>query len=42
MVFENKIINKKIELHKPHPGNILKTYQINEILKTLKEWGILQ
>ena len=41
VVFENKMINKKIELHKPHPGNILKAYQINEILKILKEWGIL-
>lgn len=31
----------KIELHKPHPGNILKTYQINSILKALEEWRIL-
>ena len=42
VVFENKEFNKKIELHKLHPGNILKTYQINEILKVLKEWGFLK
>lgn len=29
--------NKKIELHKPHPKNILKPYQINIIIKVLKE-----
>ena len=26
-----------IALHKPHPNNILKPYQINEIIKKLKE-----
>lgn len=31
--------NIKIQLHKPHPEKILKSYQINFILKTLKEWG---
>ncbi|MGN1299696.1 MAG: type II toxin-antitoxin system HicA family toxin [Candidatus Scatovivens sp.] len=40
VVFINK--NKKcIELHKPHPKNILKAYQINKILKSLEEWRIL-
>ncbi len=29
--------NIKIELHKPHPGNILKPYQINKLLDKLKE-----
>lgn len=33
--------NKKIELHKPHPGNILKIYQVNKILVLFKEWRIL-
>ncbi len=32
---------KKIEIHKPHPKNILKAYQINLILKTLKEWRLI-
>lgn len=33
--------NNRIELHKPHPGNILKEYQIKNILQPLKKWGIL-
>lgn len=33
--------NQKIELHKSHPGNILKTYQVNKILGLLKEWRML-
>ncbi len=31
--------NSKIELHRPHPGNILKTYQVNKLLNILKELG---
>ena len=34
--------NKKICLHKPHPSKILKEYQINEIIRLLKEWGFLR
>ena len=30
-----------IRLHKPHPRNILKTYQINDIIINLKEKGLL-
>lgn len=33
--------NQKIELHKPHPNNILKTYQVKKILTLLEEWRIL-
>lgn len=29
--------NKKIVLHKPHPSNILKKYQMNDIINELKE-----
>ena len=29
--------NRKVTLHKPHPSNILKPYQVNEIIKELKE-----
>ena len=36
VAFVNKN-NAKIELHKPHPGNILKMYQVNKLLKSLKE-----
>ncbi len=41
IVFENKDINKKIELHKPHPSNVLKMYQINIIIRLLEEWRII-
>ena len=40
VIFKNKY-NQKIALHKPHPSRILKSYQINEILRLLKEWRIL-
>lgn len=29
--------SEKIELHKPHPSNVLKPYQINAILKCIEE-----
>ncbi len=32
---------QKIELHKPHPSNILKPYQIKIILNKLKEWEVI-
>ena len=31
----------KIELHKPHPGNVLKPYQINILINKLKEIGVI-
>lgn len=40
VVFINKN-NVKIELHKPHPKNVLKLYQINNILKKLKELEVI-
>lgn len=36
VAFVNKN-NAKIEVHKPHLGNILKMYQVNKLLKSLKE-----
>ena len=33
--------NVKIDLHRPHPGNILKSYQINKILNKLKELEVI-
>lgn len=38
-----KFINEKKEilsLHKPHPGNIVKKYVIEQILESLKERGL--
>lgn len=32
---------QKIEMHKPHPNNIIKPYKINDILKYLKERGVI-
>jgi predicted RNA binding protein YcfA (HicA-like mRNA interferase family) len=40
VIFKN-IYNQKIGLHKPHPSKILKSYQIDEILRVLNEWRIL-
>jgi hypothetical protein len=31
----------KIKLHKPHPGNILKRYQLGLIINELKEKGVI-
>ena len=36
VVFKNERLHHSIKLHKPHPGNILKRYQVNIILKELK------
>lgn len=41
VVFINTMINKKIELHKPHPGNIVKMYKVNDLLKDLEEWRLI-
>ena len=40
VVFINKN-NTKIDLHKPHPKNTLKTYQINKLLQKLKELEVI-
>lgn len=37
-VNEKKI---KIDMHKPHPTNILKLYQVNKILKKLEDLGVI-
>ena len=37
VVFIHKMVNKlKIRLHKPHPDNILKPYQLENILDGIK------
>ena len=33
--------NVKIDLHKPHPKNILKLYQISEIIRVLEKGGFI-
>lgn len=33
--------DQKIQLHKPHPGNILKPYQVKIIINKLKELEVI-
>ncbi|MCL2421242.1 MAG: type II toxin-antitoxin system HicA family toxin [Defluviitaleaceae bacterium] len=33
--------NLKINLHKPHPRNILKMYQVDDLLSKLEEEGLI-
>ncbi|PNV76196.1 type II toxin-antitoxin system HicA family toxin [Leptospira inadai] len=40
--FINEETKHLIRLHKPHPGNILKAYQIELLLDELKKRGIIQ
>jgi hypothetical protein len=41
VVFVNATLNHKIKLHKPHPGNILKRYQLDLIEKELEKMELL-
>jgi hypothetical protein len=41
VVFFKKLNGRKIKLHKPHPDNILKRYQMELIEQELKELGLL-
>ncbi len=38
--FFHKELDSLISLHKPHPGNIIKQYLIDQIIEKLKEKGI--
>lgn len=39
--FRNDEIQKEFRMHKPHPTNILKQYQLNDIKNLLKECGFI-
>jgi len=39
--FANAATKHIIRLHKPHPGNILKRYQIDDIIDELKNGGLI-
>lgn len=41
VVFSNERSKHHIKLHKPHPGNILKRYQIDLIIQELKSNELL-
>ena len=32
---------RKIELHRPHPSNIIKSYKMIDIIQKLKEWRLI-
>lgn len=40
--FYNKSIDRMIRLHKPHPSNQLKRYQIDYLIDELKNIGVLK
>lgn len=39
VIFRNVKEKISIELHKPHPSNVLKSYQINNLIKSLEKWS---
>jgi len=41
VVLLNKEIKHNIKLHKPHPGNVLKRYQIELVIQELRTNGLL-
>ena len=41
VVFFNGNLKHGIKLHKPHPGNILKRYQIDIVIDELKTKGLI-
>jgi hypothetical protein len=41
VVFVNTVLDHKIKLHKPHPGNILKRYQMDLIEQELQNKDLL-
>jgi len=41
VVFNNKKLKHSIKLHKPHPGKIMKNYQIDLVISELESKEIL-
>jgi hypothetical protein len=41
VAFVNEGSKHIIRLHKPHPGNTLKRYQIDELIETLERQGVI-
>ncbi|MGI6622414.1 MAG: type II toxin-antitoxin system HicA family toxin [Clostridiaceae bacterium] len=42
VAFINRTTKHIIRLHRPHPGNILKRYQIELIIDELKKQGVIE
>lgn len=41
VAFVNKDTGHVIRLHKPHPGKLLKKYQVEQLFEELKKQGVL-
>ncbi len=41
VMFYNEITNDKISIHRPHPGNIIKTYVLKLVAEHLKRNGLI-
>ena len=41
VAFVNSVTKHIIRLHKPHPGNFLKKYQIEQLIEELKSQGVI-
>ncbi len=42
VVFENKVSTISLDLHKPHPKNVLKPYQMKDVLEFLRRIGVVE
>lgn len=42
VAFVNNETKHIIRFHKPHPGNLLKKYQIDQLIEDLKSQGVIQ
>jgi hypothetical protein len=42
VAFVNVETGHMISLHKPHPGKILKQYQIEQLIRKLRDTGVIQ
>lgn len=41
VTFFSDNLNEVIRLHKPHPKNVMKEYQIKQVIATLKKIGVI-
>jgi len=42
VMFYNETLHHPIRLHKPHPRNVLKQYQVEQVIDELKSKGTLR
>lgn len=39
--FKNESLQKEFKMHRPHPENILKQYQLKDLMTLLKECNLI-